>query len=149
MVKNLPAMPETWVRSLGRVDPLERAIATHSSILAWSIPWTEEPGGLQSTGSQRVGHDWVTKTNTLRPTLQIWSNTDAAKAGFLVEMWSLDAPRLQHSDRQAGTGGLLKGDSPCKRWRAETAQLTPCTHASILRLSVTRSCFLCTETFWC
>ena len=57
MVKNLPAMPETWVRSLGRVDPLERAIATHSSILAWSIPWTEEPGGLQSTGLQRVGHD--------------------------------------------------------------------------------------------
>ena len=46
MVKNLPAMLETWVRSLGQVDPLERAIATHSSILAWSIPWTEEPGGL-------------------------------------------------------------------------------------------------------
>ena len=57
LVKNLPAMWETWVRSLGREDPLEKEIATHFSILAWRIPWTEEPGKLQSTGSQRVGHD--------------------------------------------------------------------------------------------
>ena len=53
-------MWETWVRSLGREDPLEKEMATHSSILAWRIPWTEEPGGLQSTGSQRVRHDWTT-----------------------------------------------------------------------------------------
>ena len=52
MVKNLPAMQETWVRSLGQQDPLENKMATHSSILAWTIPWTEEPGGLQSMGSQ-------------------------------------------------------------------------------------------------
>ena len=52
MVKCLPAMQETWVRSLGREDPLEKEMATHSSILAWRIPWTEEPGGLQSLGSQ-------------------------------------------------------------------------------------------------
>ena len=52
MVKNLPAMWETWVRSLGGEDPLEEGMATHSSILAWRVPWTEEPGGLQSTGSQ-------------------------------------------------------------------------------------------------
>ena len=57
MVKNLPAMQETQVRSLGREDPLEKDMATHSSILAWRTPWTEEPGGLQSTGSQRVRHD--------------------------------------------------------------------------------------------
>ena len=50
MVKNLPAMQETWVRSLGWEDPLEEDMATHSCILAWRIPWTEEPGGLQSTG---------------------------------------------------------------------------------------------------
>ena len=56
-VKNLPAILETWVRSLGWEDPLEEGMATHSSILAWRIPWTEEPGGLQCTGSQRVGHD--------------------------------------------------------------------------------------------
>ena len=56
-VKHLPAMQETWVRFLGWEDPLEKEMATHSSILAWRIPWTEEPGGLQSTGLQRVGHD--------------------------------------------------------------------------------------------
>ena len=61
MLKNLPAMHETWVRSLGWEDPLEEGMATHSSILAWRIPWTEEPGGLQFTGSQRVRHDRVTK----------------------------------------------------------------------------------------
>ena len=57
MVKNLPAKQETWVQSLGLEDPLERGRATHSSILVWSIPWAEEPGGLQSTGLQRVRHD--------------------------------------------------------------------------------------------
>ncbi|CAI9154435.1 unnamed protein product [Rangifer tarandus platyrhynchus] len=56
-VKRLPTMRETWVRSLGREDPLEKEMATHSSILAWKIPWTEKPGRLQSMGSQRVGHD--------------------------------------------------------------------------------------------
>ena len=59
-LKPLPPMQETWVRSLGPEDPLEKEMATHSSILAWRIPWTEEPGGLQSTGLQRVGHDWAT-----------------------------------------------------------------------------------------
>ena len=57
MVKNLPAMPETQVQSLGWEDPQEKEMATHSSILAWKIPWTEEPGGLQFMGLQRVGHD--------------------------------------------------------------------------------------------
>ena len=56
-VKRLPAMQETWVRTLSQEDPLEKEMATHSSILAWRIPWKEEPGGLQSTRSQRVGHD--------------------------------------------------------------------------------------------
>ena len=56
MVKCLPAMWETWVRSLGQEDPLEKEMATHSSILAWKIPWMEEPGRLQSMGLQRVGH---------------------------------------------------------------------------------------------
>ena len=55
-VKNPPAMQETQVQSLDGEDPLEKEMATHSSILAWRIPWPEEPGGLQSTGSQRVGH---------------------------------------------------------------------------------------------
>ena len=57
MVKTLSAMCDTWVRSQGQEDPLEKGMATHSSIPAWRISWTEEPGDLQSMGSQRVGHD--------------------------------------------------------------------------------------------
>ena len=63
-VKRLPTMQDTWVRSLGQEDPLEKEKATHSSILAWKIPWTEEPGGLQSMGSQRVGHDCATSLHS-------------------------------------------------------------------------------------
>ena len=57
LVKNLPAMQETRDRSLSREDPMEKGLATHSNFLAWRIPWTEEPGGLQSVGLQRVGYD--------------------------------------------------------------------------------------------
>ena len=60
MVKNLLSVQETWLHSMGREDPLEEGMATHSSILAWRTPWTEEPGGLQSMGSQRVRHKEVT-----------------------------------------------------------------------------------------
>ena len=62
LVKNLPAMQETWVWYLSQEDPLEKEMATHSSIPAWEIPWTEEPGGLQSMGSQRMEHDLATKS---------------------------------------------------------------------------------------
>ena len=61
-VKNLPAMQEIWIRSLGREDPLEKGTATHSSILAWRIPWTEEPDRLQSMGSKTVRHNGGTLT---------------------------------------------------------------------------------------
>ena len=64
MVKNPPAMQETWVQPLGWEDFLEEDVAAHSSILAWRIPWTEETGRLQSRGSQRVGHDWATNAHT-------------------------------------------------------------------------------------
>ena len=64
MVKNLPAMRETWVQSLCWEDSLEKELASHSSILAWRIPWREEPGGQESTGLKRAGHDWVTHTHT-------------------------------------------------------------------------------------
>ena len=66
MVKNLPTMQETRVWSLGQQDPLEKGMATHSSILAWRIWWTEEPGRLQSIGLQRAGHDWETNTFTFQ-----------------------------------------------------------------------------------
>ena len=75
-LKRLSAMQETWVRSLGREDPLEKEMATHCTILAQRIPWTEEPGRLQSTGSQRVGHDWVT---SLHFTSLIGRDQDAEK----------------------------------------------------------------------
>ena len=64
-VKNPPAMQETQVGSLGQEDPLEKGMVTHSSILAWRIPWTEEPGGLQSMESQRVGYDLATEQQQL------------------------------------------------------------------------------------
>ena len=73
MVKNPPSMRETWVRSLGWEDPPEEGMATHSSILAWRIPWTEEPGGLQSTGLQRVRYDWATKHSTTHEIMQAFS----------------------------------------------------------------------------
>ena len=66
-VKNLPAVQETQVRSLGWEEPLEKEMATHSSILAWRILWTEDPGGLWPMGSQRVGHDWATNTAATIP----------------------------------------------------------------------------------
>ena len=71
MIKNLPAMQETWVRSLGQEDPLEKGMTIHTSILAWRIQWTEEPGGLQFIGSQRVGHDRATNTAPLLLTAKI------------------------------------------------------------------------------
>ena len=61
VLKNQPAKQLTWVWSLGREDPLEKEMATHSSILAWEVTWTEQPGGLQSMGSQRVRHDLAAK----------------------------------------------------------------------------------------
>ena len=64
IVKNLPSVKECWVQSLGREDPLEKGMGTHSSILSWRISWIEEPGMLHSLGSQTVGHDWVTKIFT-------------------------------------------------------------------------------------
>ena len=73
MVKSLPAMQETRVWSLGQEDPLEKGLAIHSGILAWRIPWTEETGRLQSVGSQRVGHDWATNTNTKVMEQYYWS----------------------------------------------------------------------------
>ena len=61
-VKNLPAMQETWIQSLGQEDTLEKGMATQSSILAWRIPWTEDPGELEPMGLQRVGHDFAANT---------------------------------------------------------------------------------------
>ena len=79
-------MRETWVRSLGREDPLEKEMATHSSILAWRIPWTEEPGRLQSMGSQRVGLDLATFTFTFIANLKL-DDISTPSFDFLKNFW--------------------------------------------------------------
>ena len=86
MVKNPPAKQETWVQSLDQKDPLEKKRATHSRILAWRIPWAEEPGGLQSKGWQRVRHDWATNTLTFPGWLTILLHpaADIALSGWLL-----------------------------------------------------------------
>ena len=93
MVKHPPAMQETLIQSLSGEDSLEKEIATHSSILAQRIPWTEEPGASQSMGSQRVGHDWVTKhthtqTHTHKVKKDEQSNTELATTGSSYCCWS-------------------------------------------------------------
>ena len=77
MVKNLPAIQETRVQSLSQEDTQEKEMATHSSILAWKIPWTEEPGGLQFMGSQRVGHD-----SAITPEMPIWVPPDQPRRKY-------------------------------------------------------------------
>ena len=76
-LKRLPVMQETWVRSLGREDPLEKEMATHSSILARRIPWMEEPGGLQSTGLRLVGHDLANSLPSLRKPILNFQPTES------------------------------------------------------------------------
>ena len=83
MVKRMSAMQETWVRSLGWEDTLEKEMATHSSTLAWKIPWTEEPGRLQSMGSQRVGHGWATSLSLL---IDILASRETGKRDVLVRL---------------------------------------------------------------
>ena len=83
MVKNLRALQEIWVRSLGREDALEKGTAAHSSVLAWRIPWTEEPGGLLSVGSNRVGHGWGTNTTTPLLSISVQRRTILIMLGFL------------------------------------------------------------------
>ena len=95
MVKNLPAVQKIWVWSLGQEDPLEKGMTTHSGILAWEIPWTEECCGLQSTGLQRVGQDWVANTFTFSATF----TTDALWALWKWKLYSVSPqhPSTQHS----------------------------------------------------
>ena len=89
MIKNLPATLENQVQSLGREKPLEKEMATHSSLLAWRIPWTEAPTGLQSMGLQRVGHDWLTHTHAGITSLFHLLNTQAKRDSLPVFSWKL------------------------------------------------------------
>ena len=101
-VKNLPAMLETWVQSLGWEDPLGEEMATHSSILAWKISWTEESARLQSMGLQRVGHDWATNTfQTSYPFAQLIKITTTTTTkpkmehfNLVIKYWRIDVFEL-------------------------------------------------------
>ena len=95
MVKCLPTMRETQVQSLGQEDLLEKEIATHSSILAWKIPWMEEPGRLQSMGSQRVGHDWVTSLHFI---FSVKYNTSQPYLGYKKRKIDEEKNRNSHPD---------------------------------------------------
>ena len=86
--KNLSAMQETWAWSLGLEDPLEEEMATHSSILAWEIPWTEESRGLQSMGLQRFGHNWVEKAMAPHSSTLAWKTPWMEEPGRLQSMGS-------------------------------------------------------------
>ena len=90
-LKNLPAVWETQVRSLGQEDPLEKGMATHSSIFAWRIPWTEEPGGLQSMGSQRVTHAWANNTHGVKVQSQKPRRANRSLGACLSPPWGSNA----------------------------------------------------------
>ena len=132
MVKKLPAMWETQVWSLGQKDSLEKWMATHSSIVTWRIPWTEEAGGLQSMGLQRVGHEWATNTFTLSASLVVAQMLKSLPAMHETQVWSLgredslEKGMATHSNilawRIPWTGGLT-GYSPwgCRHnWATNT-----------------------------
>ena len=116
-VKNLPAMQETWVWSLGWEDSLEKGKATYSSILAWKIPWTEEPGGLQFMGSQRVRHNWVTKRYRLVWECEALGGCNVGKDS--QPLWSFSSKKptwLSHE----GWGKFR--DTGCRRGMTGTAE---------------------------
>ena len=135
-IKNLPATQKTRVWSLGWEDPLEKEMATHSSILAWRIPWTGEPGRLQSIGSQRVGHDWETGTgihsrgltdkqnsecdehyqesNTKKERKQYREPRNGCLGKTAASGWS--SPWYRHLRNPAASENLLEGNQPGLYW---------------------------------
>ena len=102
MIKNLPAMQETQFQSLGQEDPLEEKMATHSNILAWEIPWTEEPGGLQSMESQRAGHDWVKHSIAY---IYIWTLSLIDHFSWGKHYWCYFKLKLKKRDEWKETSG--------------------------------------------
>ena len=113
---------ETWVLFLGREDPLEEEMATHSSIFAWEIPWTEEPGGLQSMGAQRVGHNLATKQQQI---YLPWDSQSWFSELLLIHANALEAVRsrvLWHGNHQEW---IVFYNWPWKAWRNPLTILNP------------------------
>ena len=109
-------MRETWVRSLGQEVPLEKEMETHSSILAWRIPWMEEPDGLQSTGSQRVGHDWATSLHFTSPEANLLEKAMAPHSSTLA--WKI--PWMEEPGGLQSMGSLRVGHD----WATSLSLLT-------------------------
>ena len=128
-LKCLPPMRETWVRSLGQEDPLEKEMATHSSILAWRIPWTEEPGRLQSTGSQRVGHDWATSPSPSLYEEEIWKGSCAQRRDHVKTQ---EVNQLQGKKRafKMSHKCMFLGSLSCPNKDLEQQTLKPSAHHS-------------------
>ena len=110
IVRNSPTMQETWVWSLGSEDPLEKEMATHSSILAWRIPQTKEPGELQSMGSQRVGHDWVSNTSTYPRRVRVNRGMSPLYSGAEPELQTIKEVEWFPACLVLITGLLWQGD---------------------------------------
>ena len=120
-LKRLPAVWETWVLSLGWEDPLEKEMATHPSILAWRIPWMEEPGGLQSTGLQRVRHNWATSLSVY--VLSMWS----VMSYSLWPQWTIDHqdPLSMICPRQEYWSGLAFSPPKNLKWNINYSSTLP------------------------
>ena len=108
MVKTLSSMQNTWVQSLGREDPLEKGMGAYSNILAWEIPWIEEPGGLQSMGSQRIRHNWATNTHTDLNINFIWKHPTETPRILLEQdlssLWPNEVDSIPGMGRSSGRG---------------------------------------------
>ena len=104
MLRSPPAVQETQVQSLGQEDPLDKSRATHSSILAWRIPWTEEPGGLQSMGSRRVGQDWATDTLIFTSSFSYLNSCVSIAESVKLTLCYLRARSHLHSDLRSLPG---------------------------------------------
>ena len=104
-----------WVLYLDLEDPLEKGMATHSSILAWKIPWTEEPVGLQSLGSQRVWHDWVAEHPHLRPKVGLKLNVQKTKimASGPITSWQIDGETVETVAEFIFLGSIITADGDC------------------------------------
>ena len=147
MVKNLPTIQETWVQPLGQEDLLEKGMATHSSILAWRLPWTEQPGGLQSTGLQKVGHEWFWLTPVAcgilvpRPGMEplplvvkVQSlSHSCAPCSEGAESWPLDhqgSPRSLHYELKFPPGDIVLGSHTSVSEPADTFPTCPVRYVS-------------------
>ena len=135
-LKRLPAMQETWVWSLGQEDPLEKEMATYSSILAWRIPWTEEPGGLQSTGLQRVGHDWATSlTHSLTHSLHGIHGVISISQMRKLRISKVESPVQNHSSYRSCSFVFFFWSCSFDSRVMYLSSDTPVTHSRTARLS--------------